>query len=216
MSHIYCFLLLLTTFLSPLSAKEDYTIENQPAVIEEAYTLSNHGVLTQKANGFVYLDVSNDFINTLAPLLEMPGELRVLPTAKRSLGAHISVFVEDENIVPLELGQTFSFQVIEVRSLVIHTRDGLKKLWVIAVESPELEALRQSYGCSPKLKGHDFHITLGKQMPKVTKEWLAVDTFAKQNFKEISTQDLLQKGDFVVVEHDSILEIAQGVPTKKF
>lgn len=211
MARFYYSFVFLMILLSSLAAKEDYTIENQPSVIVEACNLSDQGLLTQKPNGFVYLNVSNEFITALAPLLEIPGELKSPPTAARSVGAHISVFDESENIVPLELGHSFSFQVKEVRSLVIHTRDGLKKLWIIAVDSPELEALRQNYGCTPKLKGHDFHITLGKQMPVAPSGWETVNEFAKQNFSTSPTLGLSTKGDFTIVEDKSILAIAAKV-----
>jgi hypothetical protein len=35
----------------------------------------------------------------------------------------------------------------------------------LAVSCPELEALREKYGLSPRLKGHDFHITICTQVP---------------------------------------------------
>lgn len=211
MSNFFYSLILLTTLFTSLAAKEDYTVESQPFVMAEACSFSNQGILTQKQNGFVYLDISNAFITSLAPLVEIPGELKVPPTAARSVGAHISVFNETENIVPNQLGQAFSFQVKEVRSLVIHTRDGLKKLWVIAVDSPELEALRQSYGCSPKLKGHDFHITIGKQMPTGPEGWETRDSFAPQNFSASETIGLSKTGDFVTIDDKSILATAAKV-----
>ncbi len=197
--------------VTSLMAKDDFIIESQPALIEEAFCLSNQGILTKKLNGFIYLDVSNAFITSLAPLLEMPGELKSPPTAARSVGAHISVFHETENIAPQELGQAFSFQVKEVRSVVVHTRDGLKKLWMIAVDSPELESLRQSYGCPPKLQGHDFHITIGKQMPTAPEGWENIDSFASQNFSDSETIGLSTSGEFISVNDKSILATAAKV-----
>jgi len=41
----------------------------------------------------------------------------------------------------------------------------MKKLWLLAVAAPELEKLRESYGLSSRLKNHDFHITIGTQIP---------------------------------------------------
>lgn len=94
---------------------------------------------------------------------------------------------------------------------MLHTRDGLKKLWVIAVDSPELEALRQSYGCSPKLKGYDFHITLGKQMPTGPLEWKAAQTLAAQNFSDEPTSGLSSSGDFTTLNDEAILATAAKV-----
>lgn len=202
---------LLVQVVCSLSGTEDHRIENQPIALETALTLPNQGVLKQKENGFVYLDVSNEFITTIAPQIDQPGLLRVSPTASRSVGAHISVFHENENIVPSELNTPFSFGVKEIRSFTLHTRDGLKKLWVIAVNSPELENLREKYGCSSKLKGHDFHITLGKQMPSAQANWESIETFSSFNFMDEPTLGLATQGDFVTVEHCPILATAAKV-----
>lgn len=199
------------TIFSPLIGKQDYQVENQPVAIEVAQTLSNEGILKQKDNGFVYLDVSNAFIDKIIPLLEYPGELRKRPTAARSMGAHISVFEEKEDIHPDELDSNFSFNVQEIRSFTMHTRDGLKKLWVIAVNSPELEQLREKYGCSPKLKGHDFHITLAKQMPSCAKDSENIESFSAFNFSDEPTLGLSSQGDFVTVENQEVLDTVAKV-----
>ena len=194
-----------------LIGKEGHTVEAQPIALEQAVNLSYQGVLKQKENGFVYLGVSNDFVNKLTPLLDHPGLLRPRPTASRSIGAHISVFYEKEEIVPSELCDTFDFSVKEIRSFTNHTRDGLKKLWVITVDSPELEALRERYGCSAKPKGHDFHITLGKQMPSAPAGWESVEVLSDFNFSDEPTEGLFPAGDFVQVENPPIIELAERV-----
>lgn len=207
----FSFSLLLLAVLSPLSGKEDHRVELQPTAIEHMETLPNTGILKQKENGFVYLDVPNEFITDVIPLLDHPGRLQPRPTASKSIGAHISVFHEGENIAPEELNAPFSFSVKEIRSFTLNTRDGLKKLWVIAVNSPELESLRKSYGCSPKLKGYDFHITLGKQMPAAPANWEAVEALSAFNFSNEATLPLSTDGDFITVEANDILATAQKV-----
>ncbi|MCB1112208.1 MAG: hypothetical protein H7A37_03430 [Chlamydiales bacterium] len=206
-----CYLTLFLLSLSMLSAKVDYRVEDQPIALEEAVIVSSEGILKQKENGFVYLDVSNDLINSVVPLLDYPGLLRPRPTASRSMGAHISVFHENEEISPEELGSSFSFFVEEIRSFTLHTRDGLKKLWIIAVNSPELESLREKYDCPPKLKGYDFHITLGKQMPAAPEGWQGIDILSPLNFSDEATIGLSTEGDFVVVEDQEILTTAAKV-----
>jgi hypothetical protein len=168
-------------------------------------------VLTQKKNGFVFLDVSNDFIKMVAPLLEIPGKLSTPATAAKSVGAHISVFEEDDGIVVQELGMPFTFYVKEVRSVVMHTRDGMKKLWMIAVDAPELEKLRESYGLSPKLKGHDFHITLGKQLPQAPSGWESDEELSAYHYSDEPTKDLSTTGDFVVVDAPELIATAAKI-----
>jgi len=211
MKKSLAYLSLLLLILSPLSGGEDYRVESQPIAIEEAITIPNQGILKQKENGFVYLDVSNEFITAVVPLLDHEGLLRARPTASRSIGAHISVFHEQENVTPDELGDVFFFEAKEIRSFTLHTRDGLKKLWVIAVNSPELENLREKYGLAPKLKGYDYHITLGKQMPSAPENWETVEHLSEFNFSDVPTEGLFTEGDFVKIEDSKILSTAAKV-----
>lgn len=202
--------ILLSIFLatSPLAGKELPQIEQQTAALITAQRLPQTGVLKQEPNGYVYLDVSNAFVNTVGQKLDIPGQLRLLPTSSRSIGAHISVFNEREGIDPIELGEEFSFAVEYIKSFTLHTRDGLKKLWVITVHSKELEALRLHYDCSARLKGHDFHITLGKQVPTAPQGWETVQNVSAFDESEENTLDLTECGDFVTVEHSAILATA--------
>lgn len=204
-------LLLLLLSCAPLSAKQDYTVEKQPQAEALCEKISHEGVLKQKANGFVYLDVSNDFINKVVDTLEIPGTINKPPTATRSIGAHISVFDESEMCTPKELGQTFSFSIKNIRSFTLSTRDGLKKLWAIGIDAPELEALRQNYGLLPKLKGYDFHITLGKQLPTAPDGWQKDTALSSFNFSDEETVGLNETGDFVRADSHAVIETALKV-----
>jgi hypothetical protein len=64
-----------------------------------------------------------------------------------------------------ELVQEFTFTVMELRTVKLNKDNKVKKLWLLAVAAPELEKLRESYGLSSRLKDHDFHITIGMQVP---------------------------------------------------
>lgn len=165
---------LAAVFATPLHAAVDYHVEDQPQVIEQVVLLEQKGILKQKDNGYLYVDVSNDFITQSLPLIEAQGKL-VPPrhyTSKKGIGAHISVMYENEQIdneiwEVKELGQEYTFTVIELRTVKLNKDKKMQKLWLIAVAAPELEKLRESYGLSSKLKGHDFHITIGTQVPGV-------------------------------------------------
>lgn len=164
--------LLAASFVSPLFAGQDYQVENQPQVIEKVVQLEQKGILKQKPNGYLYVEVAKDFIAEALPIIEAQGKI-VPPqhyTSKKGIGAHISVMYENEQIENEiweigELGQEFTFTVTELRTVKLHKKNKMQKLWLLAVEAPELERLRESYGLSSKLKGHDFHITLGSQVP---------------------------------------------------
>lgn len=163
------FVLSLSSFAYGAS---DYHVENQPQVIEEAIKLQQRGILKQKDNGYLYLEVSKDFIAKTLPLIEAPG--KIIPphhyTSRKGIGAHISVMYENEQILNeiweiAELGQEFEFTVSELRTVKINSRNKMKKLWLISVEAPQLVRLRQAYGLPQFIKDHDFHITLGSQIP---------------------------------------------------
>ena len=209
-TFIYSSLLLLFS-IQTISAKEDYRIENQPVAFEQALSIPAIGTLKQNKNGFIYLDVENAYISEVIPLMNYPGEIRPRPTTSKSIGAHISVFHEKEAIQPLELGEQFLFNIQDIRSFTLHTRDGLKKLWVISTDSPELETLRESYGLSPKLKGYDYHIALGKQMPTAPDGWQDKHQFSRFEFSDEPTEGLYSQGDFVVVDNPAVLETARKV-----
>jgi hypothetical protein len=166
-------IVIVTTSLSlPIFAAQDYQIENQPQVIEKVVQISQKGILKQKDNGYLYVEVSKDFIAEALPLIDAPGKI-VAPrhyTSKKGIGAHISVMYENEQILNeiweiRELGQEFTFTIMELRTVKLNKNNKMKKLWLLAVAAPELEKLRESYGLSSKLKNHDFHITIGTQVP---------------------------------------------------
>jgi hypothetical protein len=163
---------LTTSLFSSAFAAVDYIVENQPHVIEKVVLLEQKGILKQKDNGYLYVEVSSDFVTESLPLIDVQGKI-VPPhhvSSKKGIGAHISVMYENELISNEiweidELGQEFSFTVLEVRTVKINRDNQMKKLWLIAVDAPELERLRENYGLSPLLKNHNFHITLGAQVP---------------------------------------------------
>lgn len=150
----------------------DFQVEDQPQVLERILRLEQKGILKQMDNGYLYLDVSNDYIAFALESLDVPGKL-VPPghyTSRKGIGAHISVMYENEMIRNdvweiKELGQEYSFAITEIRSVKINKNGKMQKLWIIAAEARELEKLRESYNLSPLLNNHDFHITIGAQVP---------------------------------------------------
>lgn len=169
--HKFIALMILTTFTLPMFAG-DYQVEDQPKVMEVVMQMPQKGILKQKDNGYLYVEVARDFIAETLPLIDLIGKI-VPPQhfkSRKGIGAHISVMYENERIsneiwdIP-ELGQEITFTPMELRTVKLMNNNKMRKLWLIAVAAPELEKLRENYGLQPKLKDHDFHITLGTQMP---------------------------------------------------
>ncbi len=154
----------------------DYKVEDQPEALRAAMKLVSHGTLMQKENGYLYLQVPREYIADIIPLIKTahkivpPGHFK----SKKGIGAHISVIYEQEPIVGgiwsiQEVGRQFSFSVKEIRTVILRKENSTRKLWLIAVEAGDLEKLRVKYGLFPKLKGHDYHITLGSEAVLNTK-----------------------------------------------
>jgi hypothetical protein len=121
------------------------------------------GKLMIKPDGFAYVKVDDEYIHTLFPMLGLKDKGFMEPPYFRSSdapGAHISVFYENEQIRPQEIDQIFHFKLKQIT--FVNPTKGVTYA-VLQVESPELEALRQKYGLSPKLFGHDYHISLAKK-----------------------------------------------------
>lgn len=124
--------------------------------------LSHKGTLMAKRDGFIYLKVDESYIYTLFPLLHLKEKGFKIPPYFRgpnSPGAHISVIYSDEHVIPKELGSVFHFEPVKIE--LVHTSNATYA--ILQVHSPELEALRRKYGLSPKLHGHEFHISLAKK-----------------------------------------------------
>lgn len=139
--------ILTTSMFSSAFAAVDYQIENQPQVIEKVVQFQQKGILKQKDNGYLYVEVSNDFIADAIPLIDIPGKI-VPPshyTSKKGIGAHISVMYENEQVLNeiweiKELGQEFSFTIMELRTVKLTKDNKMKKLWLIAVYAPNLNS----------------------------------------------------------------------------
>lgn len=112
--------------------------------------------------------MNNRFVDEIIPLLPLQGKFNPVPTKAKSMGAHISVMHEDEVIGKeiweiAEAGQWFNFEVKQLRYVDRKTAKGQSRLWLLAVDSPALQRLRQDYLLKSKLQNHDFHITLGTE-----------------------------------------------------
>ncbi len=125
--------------------------------------LPKKGRLILKSNGFAYLKVDDDYIHALFPMLDVEKQGFKEPPYFRtdeSPGAHISVFYASENVRPEEVGQYFCFKLKQI--VTVKTSNGSSYV-VLQVESPDLEKLRAKYGLSPKLLGHEYHISLAQK-----------------------------------------------------
>ncbi len=163
-------LLLLLTSVALISANE-FTPVEIPGLLKRAKSLTCSGTLMQKPDGYVYLNVTDQFVKQIYPLLKdhirATGASLSLPPdcVEGEIGAHISVMTRDElyynRISSIdEVGQRFRFKISAIGYVKIPTRPA-RECWMITVDARDLENLRSKYRLRPLLKGHSFHITIG-------------------------------------------------------
>ena len=123
------------------------------------------GTVQVNDQGFIYLDISNAYIHDLIALLDIPG---VIPPPYfgplYAAGAHITIATTFENHPPLPpemLSKEISFSLKECFVVAPQNWTEVELLWFISVEALELSHIRTALNLSPKLNGHDFHITFG-------------------------------------------------------
>lgn len=144
-----------------------------------------HGKLKVDDRGFLYVDLPNEYIFDLFEKLDYPAtELPPYFFPEKGFGAHISVALNseefDRNAIPF-LNEEISFTITGCYSVKPEKWEGVKRVWFLTVEAPELISIRRELGLSDKLMGHEFHITFA-----IEKEFLALDDllFASENRKK--------------------------------
>jgi|SRR5580700_2996181 hypothetical protein len=124
--------------------------------------LPKNGTLVQQDDGYAYLKVDDRYIHELFLKLDAQTGYKEPPYFRRkdAPGAHISIVYGDEKVKLKEVGQNFSFSLKNIA--VVHPHKGTSYI-ILQVDAPELEQLRKRYGLGPKLKGHEFHISIAKK-----------------------------------------------------
>lgn len=132
-------------------------------------SLAFAGKLVKSSSGWVLLEIPNAFVRGAFMALDAPGTQ--LPYhGEGRLNAHISVMRPEEltqlgeSVKLHELGKRFKFQVGPLKEVEPLGWKAVERVWMLSVESPELEDLRKSYGLPPKPRKGDqtlpFHITI--------------------------------------------------------
>ncbi len=133
---------------------------------ELAYNLS--GRLYRSSTGWILLSVPNALVRGVFSAMAEPG-IELPPAAPGgAFDAHVSVMrPEDVEMIGgpdkiTERGKMFAYTLGRVYSVDPDGWPGVAKVWYVKVHSPELQALRRSYGLSslPKDGKYDFHVTV--------------------------------------------------------
>jgi len=128
------------------------------------------GTLKQGDDGFVYIDISNNIIHGLFPLVDDEDAEEPPYFGKGNIGAHISAISDEEikDIEIKEIGEKIPFEIIGVYSANPDGWDDMSKVWFINVDCPKLKKIRRKYDLPEtyKDKKHDFHITFSVKKKK--------------------------------------------------
>jgi hypothetical protein len=131
-----------------------------------------HGRLIVTPHKWGMILVPNSLIRGVFDAIDEPGV--ELPLRDGVLKGHISVFrpeeidkIGGENKIS-ERGHPFSYQLGPLMEVDPKGWEEMSKAWFIKVMSPELKALRRSYGLSPLPNNdHEFHITVAVRRKNV-------------------------------------------------
>lgn len=141
-----------------------------------AYNLA--GMLFHKSGDhgdWIMLSVPNALVRGVFQAMEGPG-LELPPSGPdEQLQAHISV-MRPEELARIggpgkvtERGKRFRYRIGGLVSVKPHGWPEMAECWMLRVHSPELQALRRSYGLSslPKNGEFDFHVTVAVRRKSV-------------------------------------------------
>lgn len=154
--HLFCLLL----FTSGVQAAVVTPIDN-PQLLSLAKTLPNQGVLKQLNNGYIYLEIAPSYSTQLPGLLNQ----QELTFDHPEIGAHVTVFtvrqVQKQQLYSIpELNNNYTFQITGINRVVTKHRGGSRIWYVLAIDAPELMALRAKYGFTRQF---NLHISLAYQ-----------------------------------------------------
>lgn len=133
---------------------------------EPVYNLT--GPLYRSSSGWVLLQVPNALVRGVFAAMHEPGAELPPSGPDGRLNAHISVFRKEEldaiggADAVTERGKQFKYSIGRLMSVVPSSWSEMGRVWFLKVHSPELQALRRSYGMSSLPNGgkYDFHITV--------------------------------------------------------
>jgi hypothetical protein len=132
-------------------------------LMEHVDNLPKIGKIAYTQRRLLYLDVSDEYIYRLFPLIQDKNATIPDYFAGDGIGAHISVIYPEESqaLYKEEIGKEYQFTITgAARTIINH-----KHYFLVTASSPGLLAIRHKYHLSDQLslKGFliDFHITIG-------------------------------------------------------
>lgn len=129
-------------------------------------SLAQKGILRQDHAGFVYLELSDDFITELFPLIKDEGSETVPLYLLEPSPAHIPVILPHEAAQRRGWGEiqdldtSFTFKIKNLCSLKPKRWPGVEKVYFLSIGSSELEKFRERCMLPSRIRGHEFHVAI--------------------------------------------------------
>ncbi len=130
------------------------------------------GTLEQDAQGFTYVNVSDDYIHCLYPLIQESNIEPPLYFGPGLHGAHITVLTAEEakehDLIGhiSEVGTKVCFKLVECSAVEPPSMPKGTTFYLLVVNAPILDQLRKKYHLDPAK--YKFHITIGTRSPTAT------------------------------------------------
>jgi hypothetical protein len=150
------------------------TTINNPTLLNAAKSLSAQGKLEVAEDGFVYLKVSDDYLNVLYPIVVRYADTKDAPCivpASNDIGSHITLFyagdLGPDEIKSLPIDKTFNFQVKEVEMITTKKRwhQKLEKIiwYVVTIDSPTLSSSIKPLTMNRRYR-RSLHISIAREI----------------------------------------------------
>ncbi|HSW71985.1 MAG TPA: hypothetical protein VLG44_01065 [Chlamydiales bacterium] len=158
---------------------DHFVASEMKKLIEEQ--LKKKGKLTENSKGFIYVEVQDEFIRDLLPLINDPNAKPApyLDNYTSPSSPHIPVILVSERQAKeianvKEVGEEVAFEILGLHSVSPHNWPKVDKVWFLTVLSSRLEEIRRRYRLPPRIGGHDFIIAIavlysGKKKKKPAK-----------------------------------------------
>jgi hypothetical protein len=127
------------------------------------------GLLKQDAKGFVFIELPYRYFEELLPFFGPGLEKPCTLGTHGPLGAHIPVILAREWTQCLglgsigELGEEFTFELTGAYSQKVDDWPSVDKVWFLTLKCPQATLLRERFLLPAKIRGYDFHLTIGVQ-----------------------------------------------------
>jgi hypothetical protein len=130
------------------------------------YKLPKKGILRQDRKGFVYLELPDNFITEIFPLLNDQESEAIPLYYLEPSPAHIPIILPQEWAQIKGWGElkrvenSFAFEITHLFSLKPKRWPGIERVYFFEIKSSELEDFRERHLLPSRIHGHAFHVVI--------------------------------------------------------